>query len=317
MGIFNEEELAAAAQTEVTEPKPEEQGGEQQPQGQDDRPRDEQGRFAPKTAEEGKQEPAPGKDPGERTVEHGALHSERERRKSAEAQLKEAQDTLKRLAELRAKIGQGQDQGQQPPAPVGQQPQEETVEQLRARLGRLEQVETRRAQATDHARIDNYEQQQLARTLVTSEAEFAAHTPDYQEATAHLATSRARELQLYGMDPMSIQQTLAEEALEITRTAVQQGRSPAELAYEIAKMRGYQPKPGQQGGNGNGAGNGSAVAMIQAIRKGQETSKSLGSGGSAGGAGDINAQALASMSEDEFDQLYSTPEGRRLINSLS
>lgn len=315
MGIFNEDELAADAVK--APPEEERQQDGQQPPVQDDRPRDEHGRFAPKQAEAGEEQQQPGKDPQERTVEHGALHSEREKRKHWEGEAKRAQEQLAAIAELRKKVQGGGEQQQQQPPPIGQQPQEETTEQLRARLARLEQAEQQRGQASDHARLDDMEHRNLAQALVSAEADFSARVPDYNDATVHLATSRARELQLYGMDPVSIQQTLAEEALEITRTAIGLGKSPAELAYEIAQMRGYQPKQGGQAKpNGSGGGN-SAVDLIEAIRRGQESSKSLGSGGGSGGAGEVNAQALASMDEGEFARLYSTPEGKRLIDSLS
>jgi hypothetical protein len=50
-------------------------------------------------------------------------------------------------------------------------------------------------------------------------------------------------------------------------------------------------------------------------RKGQEQGKSLGSGGGSA-VKTLTAEAVAGLSADEFDAIYSTPEGKAMIDAL-
>ena len=91
------------------------------------------------------------------------------------------------------------------------------------------------------AAADNAEVQQLGAVMNSSEAQFRETTPDYDAAINHVVQARAQELSYFGLSPAQINETIAQEATDIVRAAVQQGRNPAELAYAIAQSRGYRP----------------------------------------------------------------------------
>jgi len=312
---FTQEELEAEAVTaDDIVPATEEQGGQ---------PRDESGRFAPTAEDVGEAiEHAAQQQQQRRTVPHAALHAEREGHKATKTQLAAAQAQLQQLAELRARLS-AQPAAAAPVAPAAPQapaaegaqpaPQDDPngIKHLTERMAQFEQ-QNRQFQAQQAEQgIASQEQTVLHNQLIQSEQEFRAATPDYDQASQHLIQARARQLTLMGLGPVEVQQHLADEVLEITRAAIEQGRSPAEVAYEWAQTYGYQSQqaaPAQQPQAPN--------PMLAAIAQGQKQNRTLATGRGAAGADQINADAIARMDEGEFQRLYNTPQGRALIDSL-
>jgi hypothetical protein len=309
--ILSDEEKAALAvgpgddEVEEGQQPPEQQTEDEKP---DERPRDEHGRFV-KTDEGEPQGEDQEKKGG--TVPQGALHAERERRKAAEARADEAQKVLDRIAELRAgKQAQGGEQQQ------GQQEGEDEVAFLKRRLSELEQGQKQTANYLQGQQLDQAEHQQLVSVLSQSENAFRAEHPDYDAAIEHVVMARANELRLYGMNDPDIAQTIREEIADISRAAIAQKKDPAEVGYEIAKLRGYVAKAPEQQLEPRPNGGGKAADIVAAIATAQKQGKSLGQASGGATAQAINAQTSANMSQSEFDELYSTPEGRALIDSL-
>jgi hypothetical protein len=302
--IFEEDELQADALTEDEAPDEEQV---------EERPRDEHGRFIKADDDEpgsvSEDASAEEEKPHDKTVPQGALHAERERRKSVEAELKAAREQLEAIANMRKQVAERKPEA----LPAADDPA--AVEHLRNRLAELDQRQTQVTQRMDTADLNQRETQELGTLMQSSEAQFRVETPDYDDGIAHLVAARAAELAEYNVPAAQAQQIIAEEAVEIVRTAVQLGRNPAELAYAIAKSRGYRPTQAEQQQNGGAQPNGGAAATVEAIAKAQAASKSLGNGGGSS-AHQLNAEAIGAMDDDEFERLYATPEGRALINSL-
>ncbi len=302
MGIFSEEELAADAITEggaPPEPKPDDLPEAQtppDPDASDDRARGPDGKFVAKDGDE----PA-AREGGQ--VPHSALHSERERRKTAEAEAKRFREQLDAIATMRQQVASRQ------PEPLPPQDDPAQVEHLRQRLAQMEQQQTRFAQDADNQRLDQAESQQLQAAIASSESEFRSAQPDYDDAVQYVIEARARELQLHGLNAVEVQQAVAEEAQDIVRSAIRQGRSPAEMAYQIAQSRGYRPATPQQQPQG------SAAATIAAIAAAKSQGRSLGQA-SGTTPQTVNADTIAAMTDDEFAVIYSTPAGKAMIDAL-
>ena len=298
--IFNADELEADQQgPEVAAPE-----GETQEQ-KDQRERDEQGRFKAKEPAEGEGTPEgeQGK-PQQGSVPQGALHAEREKRKGVEAELKTAREQLAAIAAMREQIAARK------PADLPAADDPAAMDHLRARVAEQDQNLNRIGQQMDMQAANNAEVQQLGAVMQASENEYRSQQPDYDAAIQHVVEARARELSLYGLNPAQINQTIAEEAMDIVRTAVQQGRNPAELGYQIAMSRGYRPA------DAGGQAQGGAAATVAAVGAAKASSKSLGQ--AAGSTPQqLNAEAIIAMSPEEFDRLYSTPEGRRQIDAIA
>lgn len=308
-GIFTDEEIKAE-QTGATDVATAEEQAHAEAERQD-RPRGPDGKFLPKE-EEPVVEAAPeavveeGKEKGG-TVPQQALHAEREKRKAAEGELGKIREQLDALAKMREQVASRK------PADLPAADDPAALEHLRTRLAEVEQGQNRLSQHMDTQAINDAELQQLGGVMAKSEAAYREAQPDYDDAITHVVQARARELQLYGLTPPQIQQTISEEATEIVRSAVAQNRDPAELGYQIALSRGYRPKEGEQ--KPNGADKSAAQVTLDAIAAAKASGKSLGSA-SGSTPKQLNAETVLKMSPEEFDAVYSTPEGKAMIDAL-
>lgn len=309
--IFDEDELAADLVTEnPEEPQTEAPSQETAPQ-----PRDEAGRFASNAGapEEAVADAGGDSDqPGEkaRQVPQGALHAEREKHKSTKAQLEQAQQQLQAIAQLRQQIAD------RLPEPITSREPEDPASETAYLRQRLEQIGASQhdmQQRQQLSQLEQAEHQQLGAVLSQSEAEYRSVKPDYDAAINHVVTARAKELSLYGLGQMEISETLRQEVLDITRAAIQQGRAPAEVGYELAMLRGYRPDATQEPLQPQA---GAAHRVVEAVGVAKARSRSLGQASGTGTTRDLNASTIMAMSADEFDALYSTPEGKRLIDAL-
>jgi hypothetical protein len=313
--ILSDEERAALAVGPDDEPNPETNDQQQQTEEQrqaEERARDEKGRFVAKEGEEPTKEAeqTDDKPKGDGKVPQGALHAERERRKAAEARAEEAQKALNQIAEMRAKLNGAPQQEQQQPG------EENEVEQLRRQIEELKQGQTKTTNYLQSQQLDAAEHAQLVTALQQSEDVFRKDHPDYDAAIEHVVMARANELRLYGLNDMEIGQTIREEIADISRAAIAQKRDPAEVGYEIARLRGYTPKQADPIADPKPNGGGKAQDIVSAIQKAQAQGKSLGQAAGGATAQTINAETIARMSQSEFDALYATDEGRALIDSL-
>jgi hypothetical protein len=311
-GIFTDEEIKANEATQATEltpHEPAEQGGQDRPRGPD-------GKFLPKDeAAPAPVEAVEGEEKGG-TVPQQALHAEREKRKQSDQERDAAKAELTRLQEQLGAIQKMREQvASRRPEDLPAADDPAALEHLRRRLAETEQTVTRVTQGMDDARLVNEEVQQLGGYMSQAEARLREQKPDYDEAIDHIVKARAAELELYGLSPAQIQQTISQEAVDVIRTAVQQNRDPAALAYSLAQARGYRPAEGggrQPEAKPNGGG---AQAMLDAIENAKKASKSLGSGGGAA-VKTLTAEAVAALSGEEFEAIYATPEGKAMIDAL-
>jgi hypothetical protein len=294
--IFTDEELKALETAETEAQEQTETKVETTEEATDDRPRDEQGRFVSKEATE-EDDPKPKGD----TVPQGALHAERERRKTAESELKKANEQLQALAALREQVKS------RTPATVEKPEGDDTgIEHLNRRLAEVETRTTDVSKTLDLQRIEQAEHEHLAAVAAQSDAAYRAIKPDYDDAIRYLVEARAKELTLYGYDPVQARNVLGNETVEIVRSAVALGKDPAEMAYTIAQSRGYRPAEGS----------GEGKRTVEAVANAREQGRSLGQ--AAGSTPkQLTAEAIINMSPEEFEALYMTPDGRKLIDGIA
>jgi len=247
-------------------------------------------------------------------VPHGALHAEREERKKLQTQLAELQ-TKSAVLEDRwntiLKVQQPQEETKAPPDPnedifAYSKWQAEQLEALKAKVEGREQQEVQSRQQMEQEQAVWSEWSQSAQS-------FASQTPDFGDAVKFL--SGAREKQLTAMarvDPRFADQNgrtqqINAELKGIILAAKQQGISPAEAVYQIAKDYGFtapMPDPAQ------------TSEKIEQIDAAQNASRTLAatSGKPAGDA--LTAQAIADMPAAEFDRWLSKPENQQRFNKL-
>lgn len=219
-------------------------------------------------------------------VSQKALHKERERRKAAEAAARERELELVKLQE-RLKLLETPPKAAEPKQEMAPPDPDEDVfaavkhdrNELAALKERIQQVDAQQQQA----RQIEY----IATSVKAAEAEFEKSTPDYNDAVTHLRDGRMRELMLWGATEQQAMQTVQQEALQIAAQALRMRKSPAEMAYELARQRGYRPKAA------------APVADEAKIERAKEASKSLSGTGSSP-TGPMTVERLLRMSDREF-----------------
>lgn len=226
----------------------------------------------------------------EKVVPLAALHEERRARQELQRQLAESN---RRQAERDAII----ERRLAALAPQQQMPDklEQPVEYLDQRLSEVaatnKQILERDQQREQEAQRQHIERQ-ATQAVLASAAEFAKVQPDLPEAGKYLNEMRARELMLFGMAEAQAIAQATQEQDNALKTWAYQGMNAAQMAYEFAKARGYQPKTQAN----------TAEQKIAAQQKGTAAAKSLGGGGAVH-AGKLTAEALASMSDEDFSKL--------------
>jgi len=243
-----------------------------------------------------------------RTVDYGAFREERDRRQQVEAERAELARQNQVLLERTNQILQ---RFSPPPQPENQVPalEQDPVGHI---IGMVRGVHDRQEQ--QQAIIaDAQRQQQVAIAIanlqgqaVAAENEFKQTTPDYEQAIEHMRSARDQQLALFGLNPTQRQAQMLQETLEIAARAVQSGRNPAQMAYDMAGAFGYQRQ------QPNGQQQTSAQERLRQVSAGQQQSRSVGNMRGSG-AVPMTAQRLANMNESEFTKFLekATPEQMR------
>lgn len=226
------------------------------------------------------------KDPSEKNVPHGAFHEERERRKQAERELTQLRQNQAVLADRYQQLYGAINQQQQPQIPskdvdplANMDARLEQSEQLARQLLMERQNEQRRQQAEHNERA-------FRAHVGGMEQEFSKSTPDYIEALQFVAGRRRTELEAAGYPAQQVAAMVDRDAMMLAWDAVQQGRNPAEVIYNMAVSTGYVKKQQQ------------AEQKVEALQKGAGAAKSLGNGSAP--AGLPTMEQIANMDEDEF-----------------
>lgn len=258
-----------------------------------------------------------------RFVPHQALHKERERRKATESELQQARDLATRANERIAVFTDLLNRTQQQQQPTGEQddPQPDPEKDIFAFVkwqGR--QIERLSGQLNERAsKFDAHTAEQQFRQSYYSDAiAFQQKTPDFRDAYSHLVKGRDAELQALGMtDAQARKQHIAKEEREIAEHAKATNRSPSEVLYELAKVRGYVAKAQnqQQNGKPDGQQQPDHMKKIEQIAKGQRVAGNpLSNAGGSSGEG-LTAEAFLNMNEDEYAAAIAklSPSQRRTL----
>lgn len=279
---FTEEEAAVLAEPseEVAETPAQEQ---EEPTGAEQQEQEESSEQVPEAEQQQEKQTM---------VPHAAMHEERERRKSVEAELNEARQQIARFNEVLARFEQPQEQQQQPAPDPNQDPlgafQFET-EQLRA------QREQREAEQRQHA-----EQQAQQQAIVEFEQSYIGELtergnqdPEFQKAIDYLFDHQVQQYTSQGHSKEVATQATMRDAFNIALQARNANQDISQMFYGHAFANGYQPKPDPD----------PEVDLdnkLETIKKGQEQNKSLS--GKGGGAPEpMTLAKLASMSDEEMD----------------
>lgn len=252
----------------------------------------------------------------QKMVPHAALHEEREMRKAAErSREEERQRWEQRFEQLLQRMPPGQ---QAPAQPAGQQPEIPAFEAdpVSHIVGTLKQQGANQQQIMQalQAHAAQAQQQQLVTQLqnwaVGQETEFAAENPDYSSATDWFKANRRAELRAIGMPADQVEQQLHRDRLEIAAMANQRSMSFPRVVMDMARARGYTPKPAEAAAPAAP----DAAEKIAAVAAGQQQSRSLGNARGTAPA-PMTAARLLEMSDNDFEKALKDPNNRALLGA--
>lgn len=208
-------------------------------------------------------------------------------------------DANSRAAELEVALRQ-QQAPQTPQAPdPGPDP---TTDPLGAMFHRLDQVTKQieamqlqqAQQGMQSAQMTNL--QQFQQQIVAMRDAFVKTTPDFPAAYEHMRNTRIADLRTFGVPDRDIPAVLFQEELQISQKAIQQGRNPAAVVYEMSKRHGYTPSaapPGTPPAKG---------ASIEDIQRAQSAAHNLAPTAPQA-SGDVTLDGLRAMSDKDLNQL--------------
>jgi hypothetical protein len=228
------------------------------------------------------------------------MHAERVRRKEAEDRAREleskvtkAEERLATINDLMEKASRGDPYYDQQ-APIDPNAD---IDPERDIFGAVLQLRERNA-----ALIRQQEQRQAADQYRADILSFKAKTPDFLDAHQHLVKSRDAELEAMGMtDPAQRQAHLQQEQRGLILSALQSGKSPSALMYQLAQGRGYRGS-GARGQQTLSPPSSPSVQQIQNLQSNVQANASLsGAGGSPGG--EMTMERLVNMSDEDFAEI--------------
>lgn len=262
-------------------------------------------------------------------VPHKAMHQERERRKATEAELTATREKLargdERLAVLMELLNNGDAKPTAPGAaaapgaaktdaevdPFAEEPIDPEVDVF----GALKQTQRqnaallKRIKDGDQATKQKEASASAGNAYVSDAMAFAKTQPDFGNAYNHLIAQMHQEFEALGIeDTAERNRMIAQREKEFVSEVLGRAGSPAAAIYKLAKARGYKgaapggdPAPAAAAPAPKPAADPNAVAKLKAINQAKETLVSLGGSGGSAGGDTLTMEALANMSEAEFN----------------
>lgn len=221
-----------------------------------------------------------------------ALRDERREKAELKRQLEEFSAKFQSMESLRQELEAQRSKARQEAeqAKLAEDPVSYFKEKLEAVQTKVEQAETQTVEQRQAA-----EREAQFMTAVSSQvAAFKQSTPDYDAAFQYAHDRRIRELEILGVPEAYREQQFIQESFMLANQAMQQGRNPGELVYEIAKHWGYKAQSAPEANN----------KTIERIAEGQKASQTLAGGRTA----TVSVKDIEQMSESEFDAYWAELE---------
>lgn len=254
-----------------------------------------------------------------KTVPHQALHRERERRKAAEeaaanerVRFARADERMNTLMALAKNMPNGQPQPKTPTNPM----EEDDIDPTTDIVAALDQQKRRNAYlnqqlTTDRkTREEHAAEAQVVNTYKADATRFMQTEPAFADAYKHLIQVRHKQMELMGIgDAAQRNMQFAAEEKALVHAALQQGRSPAQILWDLSVAAGFQKPAAQAQPKQNG--HQQNVQKLQQQQRGMAAAASLSGAGSAGGA--LTWAKIADMNQDEFDKLLESGQFNKLM----
>lgn len=243
--------------------------------------------------EEPKEEP--------KTVPLAALHEARAENKEYRQELSETREKMARMEALFDQMVKKQEQPEEQQVPTFEDdPAGYLRWQDEQNARKIEEI-GKKVETSDEHQKALTEHNNFVASLQADETAFRTQTPDYDDASSFLSQQRMQELEMMGLPPEERQRALLAEVRFIHDRAKEQGRSPAEVFYGLAKGRGWQPKKPE------------ANEAEEKIARQQKAAALSDPGGGDTNSADLTLERLAELDGEEFDQAWEKLQRKGMI----
>lgn len=231
----------------------------------------------------------------QKVVPYEALREARDQNKELRKELDGMKSLVaegdKKLQALLEKIGQKVDSGPKFEDDPAAHLKHEN-EQLRKGLAELQDKIAKQEQGSAHAAKVN----EHAALVTAKEQAFAKEHKDYFKAADFVADVWREEFREAGFEEAEIPKLVFQKSLGTTGKAIQAGKDPAAVIYNIAKRYGFAApqKDDKEDKKSDGE------SKLKQLEKGMEASKGNGGGS---GPDDMSLASLATMDDEQIDRL--------------
>ena len=219
-------------------------------------------------------------------VPHGALHEERARRKEIQKELIELKDKHARADERLKMLGENN--GKVPEPTYDEDPLGYSKREIDRVKSQLEKVSNQDNLTELRGEVDRM---RIQRSVERMESSFERETPDYKKALEFYAISRAESISEMGYEREEASELVRDEMASIVSKAIETGKNPAEVIYKMSKRAGFAAKEVSK-----------ETEKMDTLKKAESASRSLSDSGGKS-RGEMTAEAIAEMSDDEFEKL--------------
>jgi hypothetical protein len=217
------------------------------------------------------------------------LQEERHRRQELQSQLTGVQAQLDQLRQLREELVQRRSEKQD--EEVKKQLEEDPVGYLSNRIQALEASQQNDMLQSQQWQNLEATRQQFLGYVADQVAEFTKTYPDYPQAIQHLIERRTNDYRLLGIPRSQWGKLVDQETEQLSISAVQQGKNPAEIAYQMAREWGFSGK-GKD-----------ASKTSEALALAKTASRTLSGSGKPSDGGSL-LNKIDQMSDKEFDDFW-------------
>jgi hypothetical protein len=196
--------------------------------------------------------------------------------------------TKQQIAELQEKL----DALANPPEPevsIDEDPVGYLEKQSKMTQERIDQLGEEMRQATQTQQASN-----MQTYVSTAEQQFSAQNPDYFDSVAHLQQARVEHYKIMGANEQQAFQAVNNELIGVTQTAIQNGKNPAQVVYELSKSTGFNKPAAERQGD----------KTLKALAKAQDSSGTLSSVPGQTGDDRENVMSANSLNDAEFDKKF-------------
>lgn len=227
----------------------------------------------------------------DKTVPIEALHEAREQNRELRGELESFKNKDMRLEEIQHRLDQMATPATEAetPLPEFEADPKGYIDAQFQKLAQAQEQTSAKADETAETTQQASAMQQLTTAITTDHQAFMAKTPEYVDALNYARSIKLQELQEAGFSEIDAQRAIRTEEMQMSAVALQNGKSPAEVAFKRAKLWGFKAEAVTDEGK----------AAEDEPKPDLEEAASMGSGNVP------SVQDMLEADSDEFDAMFS------------